>query len=350
MDYEDELQAMQDEALAELDGDNENDTDENDNRQDEYSDDSTDESKHEEDEHDSDEYGNEDETDIERNKREDAESFDDEDDVTNNGDEDEDDDNTTNGKDSDTKKGNASFEPVEVEVNGQTITLDTQEELLSFVKNKGEGIPKRQRKSHVDQIAEQGDISREDLQLFIDAKNGDQAAILRIAQNAKVDPRDLDAEEVGEYIPKFEPKFMTEVDEVAQDIMEDKELHASFTNVVATVPDSFKSAIASNPKALKNFAAHIKSGLAQEVIPMVVKEQALKGGDFLDIYARLGREVSGSKKDPKENKQVRKVDPRAEKLRKQAKNPKGSNKGTKTKTTGDDIWEMSTEDFTKKYM
>lgn len=345
MDYEDELQQMQEDALKELDEET-IDTDTDDTGYEEESIDTPDNDGEDgEDGDDFEEDGRENESDIERNKREDAESFDEEDENV-----DEDDDDTTSGKDSDTEKSDASFEPVEVEINGQQVTLDSQEELLAYVKNKGSGVSKRQRKSHIDQIAEQGDISKDDLKLFIDAKNGDPAAIARIAQKAKVDLYDLNDEQASEYSPKFQERLMTEVDEVAADIMEDTALHTDFTKVVATVPDSFKATIASNPKALTNFSKHVKSGLAQEVIPMVIKEQALHGGDFMDLYAKIGREVSAAKKDPKENKKVRKVDPRAEKLRKQAKNPKGSNKGTKTKQTGDDIWNMSTEDFAKKYM
>jgi hypothetical protein len=133
--------------------------------------------------------------------------------------------------------------------------------------------------------------------------------------------------------------------------MEDTELAESFGNMVKTVPKEFVAQISNNPTALRNFANQIKSGIAQKVIPLAVKEQMLKGGDFMTHYAEIGRRVYNEDKiSAEERKDVRKKDPRAEKLRKRASNKKGSSKGTKTSQTADDIWEMSSEEFNKKYM
>ena len=334
MDYEDELAQMQEEALAELDG-GDNDTNEDENQSEESTGDADYKGQDADD-------GEDTQGDERENDFEDDEELNDEDDSDN-------DDDEADSENSDYQEDSSGFTPVEVQVGNQTITLDSQEELLAFVK-KGSSQPSRSRKSKNDQIVEQGNLSEDDLKLFIDARNGDADAIAKIAKQAKVDVYELSEEQADNYRAKFEPQLMTEVDEVAEDILNDVPLHTQFQEVVKTIPDDFKAEIATNPKALRNFANHIKSGLAQEVIPQAIKAQILEGGSFLENYAKIGRELSKQNTKEHKEKTVRKVNPRAEKLKEKAKNHKGSNKGTRTKQTGDDIWDMSSEDFAKEYM
>ena len=336
MSYEEELEALQEEALAEIEG-NDNDTDTDDDQQEESASGTDDNREAEDDREDSE--GDEGEDDFE-----DDEDLEDEDDSDS--DEDEADD-----EDSDDEKNNSDFEPVSVTVNGQTITLNSQKELLQYVKNGNAGTQsKRSRKSKTDQIIAQGDLSESDLALLIDAKNGNKAAIAKLAKQSNVDIYELDEDLADQYSQDFKPSFMTEADEVAEDIIADEPLYTEFKKVVENVPQEFAEIIATDPKALKNFATHVKSGLAQKIIPEAIKAQMLQGGTFIENYARIGREITESEKSPEKSKTIRKKDPRAEKLKARAKNHKGSNKGTKTKVTGEDIWNMSSEDFSKKFM
>ncbi len=339
MSYEDELETLQEEAMAELEGET-NDTNADDNQPEESIDDTDNGEEVENDgedfERDEDEDDQEDGNDIDEEEVEDDED---------------DNDDTSDSPDSDTEEGSNDFEPVEIKVGNQTITLNSQEELLQFVKQGGTSNDQpKSRKSEVDQITEQGKLSKEDLALLIDAKNGNKAAIAKLAKDSGVDIYDLSDDEAAGYEQQFQAHLATEVDNVASDIMDDVQLHTEFKQVVGGVPQDFAQYIASDAGALKNFAGHVKSGLAQKIIPEAIKQQMLSGGTFLDNYAKIGREMSDEKKPPEESKTKRKENPRAEKLRKRAGNHKGKNKGTKTKITGEDVWNMSSEDFNKKYM
>ncbi len=337
MSYEEELEALQAEAMDELEGET-NDTDTDDNQHEESTDTSDNEGEIEDDGEDSER--NEDEDDYE-----DGEELDDQEDE----DDEIDDDDTSDNSDSDSSEDSNDFEPVEVTIGGQTITLNSQEELLQFVQKKDTGKTKS-RKSDIDQVVEQGKLSQDDLALLIDAKNGNKAAIAKLAKDSGIDIYDIDDDAAAGYKQQFQAQLATEVDNVASDIMEDTQLHETFKQVVSTVPQDFAGVLSTDANALKHFAGHVKSGLAQKIIPEAMKQQMLQGGTFLENYAKIGREMSESKEAPEKSKTKRKENPRAEKLRKRASNQKGKNKGTKTKVTGDDVWNLSDEDFKKQYM
>ena len=336
---EEELEQMMQEALGEEKG-LDDDTNTDDSEQEESIDESTDNSEDEDNRENIDEDEGSDDSkddDINENEGDNSSSeneYDDEADT----------------EDNNNKENNSDFEPVEVSVNGQIISLNSQEELLQYVKSGIQSKSPRQRKSENDQIIEQGKLSQEDLALLIDAKSGNKFAIAKLAKDSNIDIYDISDDAASEYQQTFQANIATEVDEVAQDIMEDVELHAKFKSVVANVPQEFATQIATSPDALRNFAKHVKSGLAQKVIPEAMKQQMLHGGSFMENYAKVGREMTESSKAPEKSKTIRKENPRAESLREKAKSQKGANKGTKTSSSGADIWDLSDEDFKKQYM
>ena len=338
MSYEEELEALQAEAMDEFEGET-NDTNTDDSQHEESIDASDNKEEIENDGEDSE--GNENE-----NDNEDGNELENEDDETyedNN-------DDTSDNSDSNSSENNSNFEPVEVTINGQTISLNSQEELLQFVKKGGSSAKVTSRKSENDQVIEQGKLSQNDLALLIDAKNGNKAAIAKLAKDSGIDIYDIDDDAAAGYKQQFQANIATEVDHVAEDIMQDTQLHESFKQVVSTVPKDFAEVLSTDASALRHFADHVKSGLAQKVIPEAIKQQMLHGGTFLENYAKIGREMSESKEAPEKSKTKRKENPRADNLRKRAANPKSKNKGTRTKVTGDDVWNLSDEDFKKQYM
>ena len=336
MEFEEELAAMQQEALDELEGNND-DTDTDDSEQEESTRNTDNEREDDNDGEDSEGYEDE-------NVQEDDESLDYEDSETEYDDEADD-------SDSDNEENSNDFEPIEVTIGNQKISLNSQEELIQFVKNgKQNQSSGRKRKSENDQIIEQGNLSKEDLALLIDAKQGNKQAIAKLAKESGVDIYDIDTEEADGYQPQFQARIATEIDEVAEDIVNNETLHQSFKQVISTVPADFAQHVAGDASTLRNFAGHVESGLAQKIIPEAIKAQMLNGGTFFDNYSKIGREMSESKEAPEKSKTKRKENPRADKLRKRAATPRSKNKGTKMKETGDDIWNMSSADFNKKYM
>ncbi len=338
MSYEDELEQLQNEALAEIEGDDDANTD--DNQQEESTSD-TDDFREDE----------EDRGDIEADEEEDDSESDDEY-LDDDEEEEEEDEEDTSDTTTDNSQNNDDFEKVTVEINGQTITLDSDEELRAFVKNnRGNTVTSTPKKSQNDRTIEQGNLSEADLGLLIDAKNGDPAAIAKLAKMAKVDIYDMDEDLADSYKPNFATQKVSAVDEVAENIMADKQHYENFSTVLKSVPQDFVNSISTNAEALGHFSDQIKSGMAQKVIPIAIKRQLLQGGSFLESYATVGREMTQEQSGkPEDSKTKRKTNPRAEKLKKKASNSRGSNKGTKTTQNGEDIWAMSTEEFNKKYM
>jgi len=341
MSYEEELEALQAEAMDELEGET-NDTDTNDSELEESTRSSDNNGEDEDDREDFE--GDEDEDDYE-----DSEELDEEEDAE---DDQDDDDDASDDSDTDTEESSNDFEPIEVSVNGQSISINTKEEMLAFVKKGASSMGNTpQRKSTNDQIVEQGKLSQDDLKLLIDAKNGDKAAIAKLAKDSGVDIYDIDDDAAEKYQSDFNPTLRTESDDIADEIIADTEWHNEFKKASSSVPQDFLGQIASDPQTLRNFSQQVKSGLAQRVIPEAIKASMLNGNSFMDNYAEIGQRIyNEDNATPAEKKDVRKKNPRADKLRARAKNSKGSNKGTKTKVTGDDIWNMSEEDFNKKYM
>ncbi len=335
MSYEEELEQLQQEAMNELEGDNDG-ADADDNQQEESTGESDDNEETEDDRDDS-------EADEGENDNEDDDELEDEEDLS------DDDDDTSDSEDSNTEESNDNFEPIEVEVGGQKISINNKNEMMAFIRKGANSMTQpTKRKSQNDQIIEQGKLSEDDLALLIDAKNGNKAAIAKLAKDSGVDIYDI--EDDSAYTKQFNPKFMSEVDEVAEEILQDETWSKNVQDTIKKVPDDFTQEIMGNAAALRNFANHVRSGLADKIIPEAKKSQIINGGSFLQNYISSGQRIHDEDTKTKKEQSKRKVNPRAEKLKKRASNKKGSNKGTDTKESGDAIWNMSTADFNKKYM
>jgi len=243
---------------------------------------------------------------------------------------------------------NAEFEPIEIDVNGTKFTIDSQEELLAFAKKGATPSTPTKVESEYDRIATQGGLSRDDLTLLIDAKNGDVAAVAKLAELAKVDYLDIDEDKAREYTPNFRLEEVNPVEAVADEIMRDTELATNFKQTVGTIPDeAFIEEISTDPDKLKSFAGHVKSGLAQKIIPLATKSKTLNGGSFFDHYVKIGRELylqeQNVSKPTQQQQPARQVSKREEKLRDRAST--GANSSEKPKTGAKEIWEMSDAEF-----
>ena len=257
------------------------------------------------------------------------------------------DDDTDDDADNNDSGNDSDFEPITVRLNGNEIQLDNMSEVKQYLAKKNSAPTSRKNKSQ--QLMEQSGLSEEDIALMVDAKKGNKAAIAKLAKNAEVDVYDLDDEMAESYTPEFQAQYMSEVDEVAEEIMSNESLAKDFQEVTKTLPEDFIGAIASNPIALRNFAQHVESGLAQEVLPQAMKKMLLEGGDLLTHYTTLGEEAFQARsKDPAASKTKRKLNPRAEELKKQATKKSSKPGKRKGEVTASDIWDMSDEDFEKE--
>lgn len=292
------------------------------------------------DEDDNDESMDKDEND-EKDNDDNSENKDDDSDNDDNGDADDNDDDESK----DDKK--LDFKPIEIEIAGQKIVLNSEEELRAMLSKGAESLAKQDNSLSLEKtIIEQGKITADDLKLLIDAKNGDPKAIAKLAANSKIDILEVDADDADKYVPTFQPTVISDTEKAAREIASDVEHAEVFTKIASGLPMDFKQAIMSNANDLKTFSQHIKSGLAQQIIPEAMKLTFTEGISFSDAYVKVGMELSTKQQEPK--KAERTLTDREKELRKKA-SEQGNNQGngSKKKLTVDDIANMPIEEFEK---
>lgn len=297
------------------------------------------------------ELGNSDEDDNDESTDKDENDEKDNDDNSENKDDDSDNDNNNDADDNnddeskDDKK--LDFKPIEIEIAGQKIVLNSEEELRAMLSKGAESLAKQDNSLSLEKtIIEQGKITADDLKLLIDAKNGDKKAIAKLAANSKIDILEVDAEDADKYVPTFQPTVISDTEKVAREIASDVEHAEVFTKIASGLPMDFKQAIMSNANDLKTFSQHIKSGLAQKIIPEAIKLTYTEGISFSDAYVKVGTELYTKQQEPK--KAERTLTDREKELRKKA-SEQGNNQGngSKKKLTVDDIANMPLEEFEK---
>lgn len=259
-------------------------------------------------------------------------------------------DNNNANDDNDDKTGNdkkLDFKPVEFEIAGQKIILNSEAELKAMLSKGAESLSKQDDSLSLEKtIIEQGKITADDLKLLIDAKNGDAKALAKLAKNSKIDILEVEADDDEKYVPTFQPTIISDTEKVAREIANDTEHAEVFTKIASGLPVDFKQAIMSNANDLKAFSEHIKSGLAQQIIPEAMKRTFTEGISFSDAYVKVGLELSN--KQPEQKKVERTLTDREKELRKKA-SEQGNNQsnGGKRKLTVDDIANMPIEEFEK---
>ena len=261
-------------------------------------------------------------------------------------DDDNDDDDIDN-KDDDNLDGDDVFEPIEVEVGGSKIKINSQEELVKLAtKGIGSVNIETNKDSIVDKFVKQADISQAELTLLADIKNGDVNAIAKLAELAKIDTLDIDSKLAGEYKPGFQLTQETDVEIAAGEIVRDVEHATEFRKITSELPQAFVTAISSDANKLIAFSGHIKSGLAQKVLPEAMKEVAVNGGSLFDAYAKIGYKMSQEKpaEEKVEVKEKRVVSKKEKEMRDRANgDDKSGDENTDTSAT--DIWDMSDDEF-----
>ena len=342
---DEELQALMDAADAERD-EQENGTDEGgteglgDHNNGATSHDSND-NEATDDDSSNDELDNSNDNDNNENNDDDDDGYDDEQGA-------QDDDNTTS-TDGDDNDNVSNFTPIEVDFKGSKITINSQEELLALAtKGISNSNDAPTRASENDMFVEQGQLSKEDLRTMIEAKAGNPAAMAKIAAMGNVDLDELDEDMAQDYRPQFELQMKSEVEELATEILRDETHATQFKAVSAELPPEFMQSIGQDAQKLRAFSNHIKSGLAQEVIPLVYKDIALNGGSFFDSYANIGMKISEQRQNTRQQaptEQKPRMSKREEKMRNRANGGDKSNSSHGAKTEADDIIAMSDAEF-----
>lgn len=242
------------------------------------------------------------------------------------------------------------FEEIIVNVNGVDVKINSKEEMMAFIKKGAEGFKSNEDsyKNEKD-IITQGKLTAEDLKLLVDAKNGNPKALAKLAEQSKIDLYDINEDDAKSYTPEFNVKQDSDIDIVAKQIMSDAELHKNFVTLSNSLPSSFIDKVTSNAKDLATFGQHVKSGLAQQIIPDAIK-LTYQGYDFAQAYVMVGEQLVTKQKSentnmPKEEPKQRVVSDREKQLRQKAKETSSPRVKTTSDLSEDDIWNMSKEEF-----
>ncbi|NOQ31166.1 MAG: hypothetical protein GQ570_08600 [Helicobacteraceae bacterium] len=238
-----------------------------------------------------------------------------------------------------------SFEPIEIEVSGHKVTIESKEDMMAYLQA-GASTFNKEPESHVEEksIIDQGNLSAEDLKLVVEAKNGSKEALAKLARNGDIDLLELEDSDADNYKQKQEYTQATEVDKVADSISADPVHLQEFQNVAKSLPQDFIGAVTSNAEALQNFSRHIKEGLAQEIIPKAITAQMKSGGSFMEHYSKIGQSIMNAKSKPEAK---REMSAKETQMRKRAKAGGGNPKAEKIIDSGDDVWNMTDEEFSK---
>ncbi len=225
----------------------------------------------------------------------------------------------------------------------------TKEQLMMYAQRGADNFnDKEKTDSESDIVMKQAGLTAEDLKLYAEAKGGSKEAIAQIAKLNGVDIMDVESEMADKYQQSQQYHVPTEMDGVIKDISSDPELAVNFKGTVEQIRSAgpeFIKIISENPNALKDFSGHVKSGIAQEIIPKAIHAMNTQGGTFSENYAKIGKTLSESRQTQKETvKETRTVSKREEQMRKKA-SAGNSGKSKHSKTSDDDIFEMSESEF-----
>ena len=242
-------------------------------------------------------------------------------------------------------------EEIVLKSRGLKVPVKNMKELIQFGEKGLDYIRKTQEIAPFRKIIEMmqnAGVDEADIQMLADIKSGNKTAINGFASKYNIDLLDVDSE--AQYKPQVNIPVATEADEVARDIMANKELHSEFTNVVQYVPQSFKEILAQDAKILRGFAIDVEHGIAQKLLPEANKIMILNPGvDFISAYRAAGERLIGSKQEVQsvETKITTPIVNRVQDTsadKKQKAGISSGSSGSKDKGKSLDIWENGLDD------
>ena len=174
----------------------------------------------------------------------------------------------------------------EVKHNGQVMKL-TEDEMLMMA-NKGfdytsktqDLATKRKTLDIVDGLDDNL------LQTVSDAKSGNKEAVAKLVRDFGIDPYDIDTEQTT-YKPVVEEKNYA-LDDVIEKINRDVPNAETLNGWVNNMPSKSKDFLVNNPNILDELYVHTANGVAQKVMPEVMKQIALNPElDFMGTYNQI---------------------------------------------------------------
>ena len=183
--------------------------------------------------------------------------------------------------------------------NGKEIPV-TREELIALGQKGFDSEKKWQEAAlnrPIKELVDKYNFTAEQLEMFgniTSDKNAEALALL--AQQSGIDLYDA---EHKEYKPVVE-KRNYELDDVITEINQNEEIATQMNTYVQSVPQSVKDTLTSNPNILRGLNIDAQNGVAQQIMPEVIKQLAINPNqDFVTLYQGIGQKVSKPKADAK---------------------------------------------------
>ncbi len=243
--------------------------------------------------------------------------------------------------------------PVKIKARGMEIDITNPEELVVLAHKGFDYFKKTQELAQWRKdisVIEKGGLTTEELQVLAELKNGNKEAATALLKAYGVDPYELQTEETPtgfQPSDKFAPA--SEVELVAQEILSQPELAEKVKQTVSAVPQDFTQKVSSDPNLLRAFADHVRTGIAEQIIPEAMKRQMMYGGNFFDHYTEVGEALIGGSKqqveEPPVQPQTKELSDKERRLRQKAAPPKGKPKRQSFIRDAEEIWDLSDEEF-----
>jgi len=184
------------------------------------------------------------------------------------------------------------------------------------------------------EVALENELTQEDLKILADVKKGNKEAMAMLANKAGIDPYEIE-DNSGEYKPEVVNRNY-ELEDVVENIKSDVQnsvaIDSWITNLPGNVVDNFKA----TPAILKGLHDDAKQGIAQKIMPGVLKHLAMNPGqDFVQVYQAVGNEVMSQ---PTTEETPKQSTPPSRETRKKASISKKSS-SSRQLNEQKDIWE-----------
>ena len=207
-------------------------------------------------------------------------------------------DNDTPEKDSDGSEGTTTGKKHKVKANGMEFEFSDEElirlapKAMDYTKKMQEIAPWRRTISAM----QEHNLSENDINLLIEAKQGNKDAMAQFLKQTNIDVYDLDLENKEEYAPNQYGKNDNELalDEVVNTISKDTEFTMTQDVVDRQWDSSSRKVLAEQPNLIVGLHNDIKTGLYAKVMPEAMKLKMLDNGrkSDLEYYVEAGQQIT----------------------------------------------------------
>ena len=154
----------------------------------------------------------------------------------------------------------------------------------------------------IEMIEEQG-FTTEQVKMMFDAFGGNKEAFAMMAENAKIDPLDIDGR--GNYQPRVE-EVNYELKDVVGEIRNDSTYGTTINGYLEKLPANTQTFIADNPQVLKGIHIDTQSGVSQKIMPEVIKRLTINPNlDFVQTYQEIGTSIFSNDTESNQPKRTR---------------------------------------------